>query len=65
MRNLGGTRRPGRGLGGSEICRCPGCGHTQRHPRGIPCSTLSCSVCGARLQGERCADKAVHYGRAA
>jgi len=45
----------GRGLGGSMVCRCPKCGHTEPHRSGVPCTSFSCPECGARLRGERCA----------
>jgi hypothetical protein len=44
----------GRGLGGSLICRCKGCGYTQPHRRGVPCSSFTCPKCGKRLHGEHC-----------
>jgi hypothetical protein len=50
----GGGARPGRGLGGSMVCRCPSCGHTQPHKRGTPCAKISCPKCGTPLRGERC-----------
>ena len=30
------------GLGGTNICRCSKCGHTQVYARGMPCSQLAC-----------------------
>ena len=44
----------GRGLGGSIVCRCPKCGHTEPHRSGVPCTSFSCPECGARLRGGRC-----------
>lgn len=44
----------GRGLGGFMVCRCPKCGHTEPHRRGVPCSSFSCPKCGTRLRGELC-----------
>jgi hypothetical protein len=44
----------GRRLGGSLICRCKGCGYTQPHRRGVPCSSFTCPKCGKRLHGEHC-----------
>jgi hypothetical protein len=44
----------GRGLGGSVVCRCPKCGHTEPHRRGVPCTSFSCPKCGTRLRGEHC-----------
>jgi len=54
MRPIRRDSRPGRGLGGSITCRCPQCGHTQPHKRGVPCTSLSCPKCGAQMRGERC-----------
>lgn len=45
----------GRGLGGSTVCRCPKCGHTESHAQGVPCTSFSCPKCGVRLRGARCA----------
>jgi hypothetical protein len=44
----------GRGLGGSMVCRCKGCGYSQPHRRGVPCSSFTCPKCGKRLHGEHC-----------
>jgi hypothetical protein len=44
----------GRGLGGSMVCRCPKCGHTEPHRSGVPCSSFTCPKCGKRLHGEHC-----------
>jgi hypothetical protein len=56
MSILRGTRGAplGRGLGGSMICRCKGCGYSQPHRRGVPCSSFTCPKCGKRLHGEHC-----------
>jgi len=43
-----GTVRPTAALLASE-CLCPLCGTTVYHPLGVPCSSLSCPVCGSRL----------------
>lgn len=32
-----------------EVCICPVCKTTVAHPLGVPCSQLSCPVCGARM----------------
>jgi hypothetical protein len=45
----------GRDLGGSMVCRCPKCGHTEPHTQGVPCNSFFCPKCGARLRGARCA----------
>ncbi len=34
---------------GVELCFCPACGTIVSHPAGVPCSSLSCPVCGSRL----------------
>jgi hypothetical protein len=52
-RRSGGSR-PGRGLGGSLVCRCPKCGHTEPHRRGTPCTAIACPKCGTTMRGERC-----------
>jgi len=52
-RRSGGSR-PGRGLGGSMVCRCPKCGHSEPHKRGIPCFARSCPKCGTRMVGANC-----------
>ena len=50
----GGSSRPGKGLGGSVVCRCPSCGHTQPHSKGTPCSAIACPKCKTPMLGERC-----------
>jgi hypothetical protein len=47
----------GRGLGGTTVCRCARCGHTELHPLGVPCSSFSCPNCGKRLHGEHCGSR--------
>lgn len=37
--------------GGAAICVCPECGAKAPHVRGIPCSEIKCSKCGAFMQG--------------
>lgn len=51
-RGQGGTTK--RGLGGSEVCECPKCGHTEAHKRGIPCTEVKCPKCGALMVGKFC-----------
>jgi len=46
--------RSGSGLGGSTICRCPHCGHTIPHTKGVPCSSIKCPKCGNFMKGENC-----------
>jgi len=35
--------------GRSTLCECPMCHTTVTHPIGVPCSSLTCPVCGSRL----------------
>jgi len=35
--------------GRSTLCICPMCNTTVTHPIGVPCSSLTCPVCGSRL----------------
>jgi len=35
----------GLGLGGTDICVCPECGHEESHEKGTPCSKYICPVC--------------------
>lgn len=44
----------GRGYGGSTVCTCPGCGHSEPHKRGVPCSLTKCPKCKERMVGARC-----------
>lgn len=46
--------RGGRGLGGSSVCRCPNCGYTMPHDRGVPCSAIQCPRCSTPMRGENC-----------
>jgi hypothetical protein len=57
----GGGVSGGRGIGGIDgtvVCRCPKCGQTEPHGRGVPCTSVRCPRCGARMRGERCASDA-------
>ncbi len=38
--------------GRSTLCVCPMCNVTVTHPIGVPCSSLTCPVCGSRLVNE-------------
>ena len=33
----------------TQYCYCPHCNVVYEHPRGVPCSSLTCSACGNRL----------------
>ena len=46
--------RGGRGQGGSSICRCPKCGYTMTHVKGVPCSATECPRCSTPMRGENC-----------
>jgi len=48
-RGAGGPRQ---GVGGSDWCVCPDCGHRVKHDRGAPCIEVTCSECGATMVGE-------------
>jgi len=37
------------GQGPSGYCICPSCGIKVEHQPGIPCNSLQCSKCGAKL----------------
>jgi transposase len=43
---MGGTKR-GAGPGGQ--CVCPSCGATSPHQIGVPCTSVSCPKCGAKM----------------
>ncbi len=45
-------RGGGRHQGGSSICKCPKCGYTMPHQRGIPCTEFKCPKCGTPMLGE-------------
>ncbi len=46
--------RGGRGLGGSSVCRCPKCGYSMPHTKGVPCSAIQCPKCSTPMRGENC-----------
>jgi hypothetical protein len=50
----GGQRQGMRGAGGTSVCRCPKCGHSEPHVRGTPCTKKKCPKCGVALRGDRC-----------
>ena len=39
----------GLGLGSIGSCSCLSCGYKAPHQRGVPCTSLTCSECGASL----------------
>ena len=45
----GGTRQ---GIGGTDECICPDCGHHEAHERGTPCTDVKCSKCGSMMVGK-------------
>jgi len=49
----GGRRRMRRkGLGLVGYCVCPNCGKRLPHQVGVPCSSINCPACGARMVRE-------------
>ena len=42
------------GLGGSNDCECPKCGHKEPHRRGTPCSQTKCPKCKTPMRGAFC-----------
>jgi len=45
-----GGNRPGAGADGN--CVCPNCGTKVPHQRGVPCYSLACPQCGAKMVRE-------------
>lgn len=45
---VGGHRQ---GTGGTDVCRCPKCGATIPHQRGVPCNQVKCPKCGVPMTG--------------
>ena len=43
-----------KGLGGSDECECPKCGHVEPHKRGVPCTEVKCPKCSTPLRGTFC-----------
>lgn len=39
----------GSGEGPGGKCRCPNCGHTESHQRGVPCNRKNCPKCGSAM----------------
>jgi len=48
-RGVGGDRQ---GIGGTDVCVCPDCGHEVKHKRNIPCADMECPECGAQMEGK-------------
>ena len=46
-----GVGAPRQGDGGASQCRCPECGKTYPHARGIPCASRTCPICKIPLIG--------------
>jgi hypothetical protein len=54
-RGRGRGGRAGRqGLGGTNECECPKCGHKEPHTRGVPCSQTKCPKCNTPMRGAFC-----------
>ncbi|MFH1073838.1 MAG: hypothetical protein V1752_02005 [Candidatus Firestonebacteria bacterium] len=43
-------KKTGSGAGGN--CICPACGAKVPHQQGIPCNSVACSKCGAKMVRE-------------
>lgn len=48
-RGVGGPRQ---GVGGTDMCICPDCGHEVKHKRNIPCTDIECPKCGTPMTGK-------------
>lgn len=48
-RGVGGDRQ---GVGGTDICACPKCGHEEKHERNVPCTEMKCPKCGTKMVGK-------------
>jgi len=46
-----GVGGPVQGDGGASKCRCPKCGATITHQRGVPCTQIRCPKCGSNMVG--------------
>ena len=47
-----GVGGPRQGDGGTDACKCPECGATAFHPRGVPCVEIKCPKCGTAMVGK-------------
>ncbi len=46
------TKKNGKQYGPGGRCVCAVCGHIEEHKNGIPCNTLRCAECGAKMTRE-------------
>lgn len=46
-----GVGLPRNGDGGRTTCKCPKCGTTATHQRGLPCTQTKCPKCGSPMVG--------------
>ncbi len=46
-----GVGGPRQGDSGTDICKCPSCGATTPHARGVPCNQTKCPKCGSPMVG--------------
>jgi predicted Fe-Mo cluster-binding NifX family protein len=51
-RRPGAGRPGGQGAGAQNLCRCPACGASLPHERGIPCFQVNCPQCGKPMVRE-------------
>ena len=47
-----GVGNPKQNDGGVSFCVCPSCGKEIEHDRGVPCLSVSCPECGAKMIGK-------------
>jgi len=46
-----GVNGPRQGDGGAENCKCPKCGKTAVHTKGVPCNQIMCPTCKVPMIG--------------